>query len=212
MFMFFRRVCVQERALLFNTLNQAQKAIRLRMEVATSDNLLRLITMGVRAIHYTGHGMPACLAFEDEEGKMHPMDPAQLKELVEAGRGGELNPDGSRPAGVDFVFVSACHSESAGNAFVQAGVPHVIAVKTDAAVCDKASQIFMNHVGSHTPSGCCTAAFPSLDLSSACSPYRHLSLFTIGYHLFSSTLPSSWGRQCAHPSTSRKRLCGTTRD
>ena len=27
-----------------------------------------------------------CLAFEDDEGKMHPMDPAQLKELVEAGR------------------------------------------------------------------------------------------------------------------------------
>ena len=48
-----------ERALLFHTLNQAQKAIRLQMEVATSDNLLRLITMGVRAIHYTGHGMPS---------------------------------------------------------------------------------------------------------------------------------------------------------
>ena len=41
--------------------------------------------------------------------------------------------------------MSACHSESAGLAFVAAGVPHVIAVKTEAAVCDRASQVFMNH-------------------------------------------------------------------
>ena len=86
---------------------------------------------------------------------MHPMDPAQLKELVEAGRGppaaagsgGDTDTAAQRQrtGGIEFVFVSACHSESAGLAFVAAGVPHVIAVKTDAAVCDKASQIFMNH-------------------------------------------------------------------
>lgn len=81
-----------------------------------------------------------CLAFEDDEGKMHPMDPAQLKELVEAGRS-----TGASRTGIEFVFVSACHSESAGLAFVAAGVPHVIAVKTEAAVCDRASQVFMNH-------------------------------------------------------------------
>ena len=96
-----------------------------------------------------------CLAFEDDEGRMHPMDPAQLKELVEAGRGppaaagsgGDTDTvaQRQRTGGIEFVFVSACHSESAGLAFVAAGVPHVIAVKTDAAVCDKASQIFMNH-------------------------------------------------------------------
>ena len=137
-----------ERSLLFSTLNQANKAIRLQMDVATSDNLLRLITMGCRAIHYTGHGMPTCLAFEDDEGKMHPMDPAQLKELVEAGRSStpsSSSSSSSSSSGIEFVFVSACHSESAGLAFVAAGVPHVIAVKTEAAVCDRASQIFMKH-------------------------------------------------------------------
>jgi hypothetical protein len=36
--------------------------------------------------------------------------------------------------GVRFVFVSACHSETAGRAFAQAGVPHVIAVKNDSQV------------------------------------------------------------------------------
>lgn len=84
-----------------------------------------------------------CLAFEDDEGKMHPMDPTQLKELVEAGRSSSSSD--SRGSGIEFAFVSACHSESAGMAFVAAGVPHVIAVKTEAAVCDRASQVFMNH-------------------------------------------------------------------
>jgi len=135
-----------ELSLLFNTLNEAHKSIRLRMEVATSDNLLRLLTMGCRAIHYTGHGLPSCLAFEDDEGRMHPMDPAQLKELLEAGRtASSVTSPGGRKSGVEFVFVCACHSEAAGQAFVAAGVPHVIAVKTDAAVCDRASQIFMKH-------------------------------------------------------------------
>lgn len=128
-----------ERDQLFKTLNEAKKAIRLQMEVATSDNLLRLLTMGCRAIHYTGHGMESFLAFEDDEGKMHPMDPVQLRELLEAGR----SSGGS--TGIEFAFVSACHSQSAGNAFVLAGVPHVIAVRMDEAVCDKASQVFMKH-------------------------------------------------------------------
>ena len=54
-----------ERELLFKTLSEANRRIRLQMQVATSDNLLRLITMGCRAIHYTGHGMPSCFTAPD---------------------------------------------------------------------------------------------------------------------------------------------------
>jgi hypothetical protein len=125
-----------EKNLLFQTLTEARKKITLAMDVATSDNLRRLVTIGCTAIHYTGHGMQNCLAFEDGEGKMHAMDPKTLKSLVSAGGGAQ---------GVKFVFVSACHSESAGNAFVEAGVPHVIAVRTDSQVCDKSAQKFMHH-------------------------------------------------------------------
>jgi hypothetical protein len=46
------------------------------------------------------------------------------------------------PKGVEFVFVSACHSEEAGKAFVDAGVPHVVAVRWDTPISDKASQVF----------------------------------------------------------------------
>ena len=35
---------------------------------------------------------------------------------------------------LDFVFVSACHSKKTGEAFVQAGVKHVVCVKVDAMV------------------------------------------------------------------------------
>jgi hypothetical protein len=90
---------------------------------------------GCRALHYTGHGLQHCLAFETEHGTMHSLDSKQLKDLFSAGGGA---------AGVQFVFVSACHSESAGAAFVGAGVPHVIAVRMDAQVADKASRIFMH--------------------------------------------------------------------
>jgi hypothetical protein len=44
--------------------------------------------------------------------------------------------------GVQLAFVSACQSEDAGNAFVAAGVPHVVAVRWDAQVTDVASHRF----------------------------------------------------------------------
>ncbi len=43
---------------------------------------------------------------------------------------------------VRFVFVSACHSASAGAAFVAAGVPHVIAIETQYEVEDEAARVF----------------------------------------------------------------------
>ena len=49
-----------------------------------------------------------------------------------------------------MVFVSACHSAEAGNAFVAAGVPHVVAVRLDSKVLDKSAmqfaQVFYAHL------------------------------------------------------------------
>ncbi|CAN0148441.1 unnamed protein product, partial [Ectocarpus fasciculatus] len=41
-----------------------------------------------------------------------------------------------------LVFISSCASEPIGNAFVEAGVPHVVAVKHDAEVKDEAALDF----------------------------------------------------------------------
>ena len=64
---------------------------------------------------------------------MHPLKVGMLRRLFAAGGGAE---------GVQFVFVNACYSEGAGEAFVRAGVPHVVAVRWDARVSDKMCRLF----------------------------------------------------------------------
>ena len=114
----------EEKRVLREALHDSQKRICYHEEVASSRNLRRLVTLGCRALHYTGHGMPTCLAFEDDTGEMHGLQVDVLRRLFAAGGA----------TGIKFVFVSACHSQSAGEAFVAAGVPHVVAVRWDAKV------------------------------------------------------------------------------
>jgi hypothetical protein len=79
---------------LFKTLDQANRRVRLRMEVATTGKFSSLVTLGFRALHYTGHGLPGCLAFEDGSGKMHPLDADVLRRLLVAGSGAEVSDQG----------------------------------------------------------------------------------------------------------------------
>jgi len=126
-----------ELEILEKSLTDSKKAIKVIKDVATSDNLRFRITEGCTALHYTGHGLRGCLAFEDGNGKMHGIDADTLKHLVSAGGGGKR---------VKFVLVSACHSEDAGEAFVNAGVPHVIAVRNQSQIADASSRLFMKHL------------------------------------------------------------------
>jgi hypothetical protein len=63
---------------------------------------------------------------------MHPIDADTLTKLFAAG--------GTK--GVQLVFVSACHSLIAGESFVKAGVPHVVAVRLETPVYDDAARTF----------------------------------------------------------------------
>jgi len=54
----------------------------------------------------------------------------------------ELFAAGNSCKTVDLVFVAACHSEVSGNAFVRAGVKHVIAVQVDETLEDHAAVTF----------------------------------------------------------------------
>lgn len=108
-----------EQSLLFESLNEANKSINVRIEAATTRNLRTLVTRGCKGIHYSGHGDESCLAFEDGKGAIHAIDPVVLNTLFQAG--------GTRD--VEFVVVNSCHSQLAGEAFVSACVPHVIATK-----------------------------------------------------------------------------------
>ncbi|KAG5175659.1 hypothetical protein JKP88DRAFT_130718, partial [Tribonema minus] len=41
-----------------------------------------------------------------------------------------------------LVFVSACHSAALGSAFVEAGVPHVVAVRSGEQISDEVARVF----------------------------------------------------------------------
>jgi hypothetical protein len=110
----------QELQSLRKTLIESGRRLTFRAEVATVRNFRFLVTLGCRMLHYTGHGNPSCLIFENENGEANPLSVEMLTDLFRAG--------GVR---TQLVFVSACHSESAGHAFAAAGVPHVVAVKFD---------------------------------------------------------------------------------
>jgi hypothetical protein len=99
------------------------------VDVATPQNLRTVATNGAVMIHYSGHGSPDILAFENGRGEVHRLEVESLRSLFSAG-------------GVQtkVVFVSACHSEMAGRKFTEAGVEHVVALNNR--VTDNSSRIF----------------------------------------------------------------------
>lgn len=132
------------------------KRVVFRAEVATVGNFGALLASGCRVLHYTGHGLESGdLAFENEQvsvcatrcsetlrslvqnewafgqGELHPLRAENLRELLVG-----------RRAGTELAFVSACHSQEAGQAFVAAGVPSVVAIKLDSKVLDKQAMHF----------------------------------------------------------------------
>ncbi|CAM9759163.1 unnamed protein product [Ectocarpus sp. 6 AP-2014] len=116
-------------------LSESGRQIRFRSEVAKPSNFRELLNSGCRMLHYTGHGSNEFLAFESNDdrmcGIMEPLHVGPLKNLFQAG--------GVR---TELVFISSCSSEASGNAFVDAGVPHVVAVKREESVTDQAAQQF----------------------------------------------------------------------
>jgi hypothetical protein len=76
--------------------------------------------------------LPGQVTFENKKAEMHLIGVDELRKLFVAGNTSELK----------LVFVSACHSESVGRSFAEAGVPHVVAVSSTEEILDLASQEF----------------------------------------------------------------------
>ena len=85
-------------------------------EMATANNLGKFLAQGNRFLHFSCHGHPKYLFIENDYGgaQMLLVD-ENLKAWIRAG-GNKLS----------FVFVSACQSRNAGEAFKNAGVEHVV--------------------------------------------------------------------------------------
>ena len=125
-----------EKSLLWKCFSEASRNIDLSFDNATTDRLQALMTKGCRYLHFSGHGHPNCLTFEDGSGGIHWFSVEQLTALISGGLEG-----GDPP--FDFVFVSACHSALVGEAFSKdLGVPHVVCCQQEALLMDSAALCF----------------------------------------------------------------------
>ncbi len=120
-----------ERDTLWQVFREAQRDIGLHFNFATTERLRTAVTLGCRALHFSGHGHPEWLNFEDGKSGLQLVTVETLRNLCGAG-----------VSKLDFVFVSACHSKNTGEAFAAAGVPHVVCVSIDAQLLDTAATTF----------------------------------------------------------------------
>jgi len=123
-------------------LRNCEKEVRYCRIAATTDNLIRLTQKKVRILHFSGHGRlddasgtaMTELMFESDKpetfGMSHNISPQDLKKLIK------------KDSGLQLVFVSACYSRQAGEAFINAGAPYVICIRQTDAVDSVAAMLF----------------------------------------------------------------------
>jgi len=121
--------------LLKKCLQESEKNFKVVKCSASILNLFSICNKGCTVLHYSGHGVRGSLAFESnkEIGTTQFITNEYLQEVLTTKAG---------HTGVKLAVVSACHSEKAGEAFVEAGVSHVVAIKHDNALHDDAAQNF----------------------------------------------------------------------
>uniref|UniRef100_H3GIZ3 SAM domain-containing protein n=1 Tax=Phytophthora ramorum TaxID=164328 RepID=H3GIZ3_PHYRM len=140
------------------------KAIHVRFDIATADILRSLMTAWkCTVLHFSGHGLGqrAALCFEDGAGCTHLITPDALRQLMFSGDRQQQVPGAApvemettgksaavpRPldSNVQLVFVNACHSQKVASVFLNAGIPHVVAVHSDSLVVDASATMFAKH-------------------------------------------------------------------
>ena len=124
-----------ERELLWQVFKEASRDIDLAFDCATMNRLQANMTVGCTCLHFSGHGHPSHLTFEDGKGGMQWLAVDILRELISRNAQDESAP-------FQFVFVSACHSLLAGETFVRAGVPHVVCCQQESQLMDSAALAF----------------------------------------------------------------------
>jgi tetratricopeptide (TPR) repeat protein len=119
-----------ERDALVRELSSCKKEILLRIGYATIDEMAKS-TEKFNIFYVSCHGHEEFLLFEDGKGGSQSVTGDYLKRVIQMGGLFEL------------AIVSACHSERMGKMLVEAGIPHVIAIKSDTSVVDGAAIVFM---------------------------------------------------------------------
>uniref|UniRef100_A0A7R9WG95 CHAT domain-containing protein n=1 Tax=Pseudictyota dubia TaxID=2749911 RepID=A0A7R9WG95_9STRA len=129
-----------DRKIITKSLSHAAKVgaeIDAIFETGTTDRLSELLACGgqdgaCRALHFSCHGGCEGLYFEDGlQGKAHAVMAHNLQNLITAGG-----------VKIQFVFVFACHSRKVGEAFLNAGVSHVVCCCQDKPLMDQTATVF----------------------------------------------------------------------
>ena len=125
----------QESHMLCEALKDAETVgctIDVCFETASLDRINAFLAQGIsQVMHFSGHGHPSYIALEDERGGLEMVNSEVLKRMVSAVDGRLL-----------VVFISACHSQWVGEAFVDAGVPHAVCCVVDERLQDSAASEF----------------------------------------------------------------------
>ena len=122
----------KEREELLKVFKEVERDIEVQFDFATCNILQRAVSLGCRALHFSGHGDDRGLLFENENqtGEGTFVDPKRLESLVRH-TAREVGGGTSEDNKLDFVFVSACKSLAAGQAFAEAGVRHVVCLQKE---------------------------------------------------------------------------------
>ena len=135
---------------MWDMLGRTKKQVSVRFDVASSAFLGEALAMRPAALHLVCHADydprkrlsgaseedSFFVGLEDAEGALDPLSLHRLRALLVP----------ALVRSTRLVFVSACHSQPAAEAFVDAGVPHVIAVRTRLKVLDDAAALFARHL------------------------------------------------------------------
>lgn len=117
--------------------------VNIHFDFATADSFREVLTSGRSSVlHYSGEGGEGFLAFEDDCGGLQTVDVLSLKGAIQAAMPFESSSGSVSRSPLQLVFVSACESESVSNAFLSAGVPHIVAVRSDCSIADDAASKF----------------------------------------------------------------------
>ena len=126
-------------ALVLENISQSHPiAVEIVVKVATSQTLQDVLSSRVKPliIHFIGHGMTdgdsTALVLEDEVGITRCLSEDELAIAL----------SNLKQPPCQLALLNACHSEKLAQAFVKAGVSHVIAVNADDQILDTAAQCF----------------------------------------------------------------------
>ncbi|MBU7044841.1 MAG: CHAT domain-containing protein, partial [Theionarchaea archaeon] len=120
-----------ERNAIVHELAACKKEILLCIKYATLDEFARSIEEEFNILQVSCHGYEEFLLFEDRKGGSQPVTGDYLKRLISMGEP------------VELAVISACYSEKIAETLVEAGIPHVVAIRSDTPVVDHAAVVFI---------------------------------------------------------------------